>query len=154
MKLSHALAIALALSSLSPSGFAKEPPHIKSMMGQTQLQGLGRLNFWGFHVYDANLYRGTTKDSQEFALELRYQKSFSGEAIANRTAKEMKNLGVSDAQATAWGKELAGILPNVEPGQTIAAVYIPKQGTSFFMKVKRYLKFRGLILQKPFLVFG
>jgi hypothetical protein len=154
MKLSHVLAITLALGPLSPISFATEPPHIKSMMGQTQLQGLGRLNFWGFHIYDANLYRGTTKDSQEFALELKYQKSFSGEAIANRTAEEMKNLGVSDAQATAWGKELAGILPNVEPGQTIAAVFIPKQGTSFFMKVKRYLKFRGLILQKPFLGSG
>jgi hypothetical protein len=150
MKLSRVLAIALALGSLSLSGFAKEPPHIKSMMGQTQLQGLGRLNFWGFHVYDANLYRGTTKDSQEFALELKYQKSFSGEAIANRTADEMKNLGVSDTQATAWGKELAGILPNVEPGQTIAAVYIPKQGTSFFYEGKKIAQIQGADFAKAF----
>jgi hypothetical protein len=64
-------------------------------MGQVQLQGLGRLNFWGFHVYDASLYRGGAKDSQEFALELKYQRSFSGEAIASRTAQEMKNLGVA-----------------------------------------------------------
>ena len=150
MKLSHVLTIALALSSLSPSGFAKEPPHIKSMMGQTQLQGLGRLNFWGFHVYDANLYRGAAKDSQEFALELKYQKSFSGEAIANRTADEMKNLGVSDTQAAAWGKELASILPNVEPGQTIAAVYIPKQGTSFFYEGKKISQIQGADFAKAF----
>ena len=154
MKLSHVLVITLALSSLAPISFAKEPPHIKSMMGQTQLQGLGRLNFWGFHVYDANLYRGATRDSQEFALELRYQRSFSGEAIANRTVEEMKKLGIPDTQATAWGKELASILPNVEPGQAIAAVYIPKQGTSFFYDGKKISQFRGLILRKPFLVFG
>jgi hypothetical protein len=150
MKLSHVLAITLALGPLSPISFAKEPPHIKSMMGQVQLQGLGRLNFWGFHVYDANLYRGATKDSQEFALELKYQRSFSGEAIANRTAEEMKNLGVSDTQAIAWGKELASILPNVEPGQTIAAVYIPKQGTSFFYEGKKIAQIQGTDFAKAF----
>lgn len=150
MKLARTLLIGLALNMTASMSFAKEPPHIKTMMGQTQLQGLGRLNFWGFHVYDANLYRGTTKDSQEFALELKYQKSFSGEAIANRTAEEMKNLGVSDAQAASWGKELAGILPNVEPGQTIAAVYIPRQGTSFFYEGKKISQIQGADFAKAF----
>lgn len=150
MKLSRALAITLALGAFTPNGFAKEPTHIKSMMGQIQLQGLGRLNFWGFHVYDANLYRGAAKDSQEFALELKYQRSFTGEAIANRTADEMKNLGVSDTQATAWGKELASILPNVEPGQTIAAVYSPKQGTSFFYEGKKISQIQGADFAKAF----
>ena len=150
MKFSSALVLTLALSVLTPNSFAKEPPHIKSMMGQVQLQGLGRLNFWGFHVYDANLYRGTAKDSQEFALELKYQRSFSGEAIANRTAEEMKNLGVPDTQAAAWGKELAGILPNVEPGQTISAIYIPRQGTSFFYEGKKISQIQGADFAKAF----
>jgi hypothetical protein len=148
--LARPLLIAVTLSSLTSVSFAKEPPHIKSMMGQAQLQGLGKLNFWGFHVYDANLYRGANKDSQEFALELKYQRSFSGEAIANRTAEEMKNLGVSDAQATTWGKELASILPNVEPGQTIAAIYIPRQGTSFFYEGKKISQIQGADFAKAF----
>jgi hypothetical protein len=150
MKRVYLLALALGMSVATGSGFAKEPPYIKSMMGQVQLQGLGRLNFWGFHVYDANLYRGAMKDSQEFALELRYQKSFSGESIANRTADEMKNMGVADAQAASWGKELAGILPNVEPGQTITAVYIPKQGTSFFYEGKKISQIQGADFAKAF----
>jgi hypothetical protein len=150
MRLSHTLLFTLAFSALTPISFAKEPPHIKSMMGQTQLQGLGRLNFWGFHVYDANLYRGATKDSQEFALELKYQRSLSGEAIASRTAEEMKNLGVADAQAASWGKELATILPNVEPGQTIAAIYIPKQGTTFFYEGKKISQIQGADFAKAF----
>jgi hypothetical protein len=150
MKLIYSLVIALALSAVPPIGFAKEPPHIKSMMGQTQLQGLGKLNFWGLHVYDANLYRGSAKDSQEFALELKYQRSFSGEAIASRTVDEMRNLGVADTQATSWGKELASILPNVEPGQTIAAVYIPKQGTSFFFEGKKISQIQGADFAKAF----
>ena len=150
MKLARVSVVVLAFGMLAPVAFAKEPPHIKSMMGQTQLQGLGRLNFWGFHVYDANLYRGAAKDSQEFALELRYQRSFSGEAIANRTAEEMKGLGVADAQAASWGKELASILPNVEPGQTIAAVYIPRQGTSFFYEGKKISQIQGADFAKAF----
>lgn len=150
MRLTRVLIMTLVLGAFTQISLAKEPPHIKSMMGQVQLQGLGRLNFLGFHVYDANLYRGTAKDSQEFALELKYQRSFSGEAIASRTAEEMKNLGVADAQATSWGKELASILPNVEPGQTIAAVYIPKQGTSFFYEGKRISQIQGADFAKAF----
>lgn len=146
----HSLVFALALSALTPYCFAIEPPHIKSMMGQTQLQGLGRLNFWGFHVYDANLYRGSAKDSEEFALDLRYQKSFSGEAIAKRTVEEMKNLGVAEVQASAWGKELASIFPNVESGQTITAIYIPKQGTSFFYEGKKISQIQGADFAKAF----
>ena len=150
MKLLDKLIITLTLSIITPMSHAKEPPHIKSMMGQVQLQGLGRLNFWGFHVYDANLYRGAAKDSQEFALELKYQRAFSGEAIANRTAEEMKNMGVADVQAASWGKELASILPNVEPGQTIAAVYTPKQGTSFFYEGKKISQIQGADFAKAF----
>ena len=150
MRLTHSLVITLILGVIAPISFSKEPPHIKSMMGQVQLQGLGRLNFWGFHVYDASLYRGAAKDSQEFALELKYQRSFSGEAIASRTAQEMKNLGVADAQAASWGKELVSILPNVEPGQTIAAVYIPKQGTSFFFEGKKISQIQGVDFAKAF----
>ena len=140
----------MTLSLVSGVCSARDISHIELAMNQSQPQGAGRLNFWGFHVYDANLYRGTAKDSQEFALELKYQRSFTGEAIANRTSEEMKNLGVSDSQATAWGKELAGILPNVEPGQTIAAVYIPKQGTSFFYEGKKISQIQGADFAKAF----
>ena len=150
MKTSYLFVLIWALSLPASFSFAKEPPYIKNMMGQVQLQGLGRLNFWGFHVYDANLYRGAAKDSQEFALEVRYQRSLSGEAIANRTMDEMKNLGVADAQATTWGKELASILPNIEPGQTITAVYIPKQGTSLFHDGKKISQIPGPDFAKAF----
>lgn len=144
------IGIALCLGVATPDGFAKEPPHIKTMMGQAQLQGLGRFHFWGFHIYDASLYRGASKDSQDFALELQYQKSFSGEAIASRTVDEMKNLGTPEAQAISWGKELAAILPSVEPGQTITAIYLPRQGTSFFYQGKIISQIQGVDFAKAF----
>jgi hypothetical protein len=63
---------------------------------------------------------------------------------------EMKNLGIAEAQATTWGKELASILPNIEPGQSITAVYIPKQGTSLFHDGKKISQIPGPDFAKAF----
>ena len=135
---------------LAPSSFAKELPHLESAMGQAQIQGSGRLNFWGLHVYDATLYRSAAKDTGEFALDIRYQKSFSGASIANRSADEMKNIGISESQAQLWGKELTAILPNIESGQSLTAVYAPKQGTIFFHEGKRIAQISGADFSKAF----
>ena len=147
-------ALWLSLTLLSSPVLAKSLAHIESVINQVQPQGTGRLNFWGFHVYDATLYRPAGKDSAEFALDIKYQKSFSGAAIASRTADEMKNMGVSEAQSAIWGKELAAVLPNIESGQTLTGVYSPKQGTTFFMTVRKLLNFRGQIFQRHSSGFG
>lgn len=129
---------------------AKDIAHIESTLNQVQPQGTGRLNFLGFHVYDATLYRGINKDSGEFALDIKYQKSFSGSAIASRTADEMKNIGVPESQATVWGKELAAMLPNIESGQTLTGVYSPKQGTTLFYDGKKIGQIPGADFSKAF----
>lgn len=147
-------ALLLSLALLSGPGSAKSLAHIESAINQVQPQGTGRLNFWGFHVYDATLYRPAGKDSADFALDIKYQKSFSGAAIASRTADEMRNIGVSEAQSIIWGKELAAILPNVEPGQTLTGVYSPKQGTTLFYDGKKIAQIPGQIFLKPSLGFG
>lgn len=140
----------VALSLMSGAGFAKNLAHIEGVINQVQPQGTGRLNFWGFHVYDATLYRAPGKDSSEFALDIKYQKSFSGASIASRTVDEMKNIGVSESQASSWGKELATILPNVEPGQTLTGVYSPKQGTTLFYDGKKIAQIPGTEFSKAF----
>jgi len=65
---------------------------------------------------------------------------------------EGKLAGTAAKKATlsAWGKELATILPNVEPGQTIAAIYIPKQGTTFFYEGKKISQIQGADFAKAF----
>ena len=63
---------------------------MESVLSSARLQGSGRLTWWGFDIYDAALYRAGTLSSSEFALDFRYQKSFTGVAIANSTAEEMK----------------------------------------------------------------
>lgn len=140
----------IALTLFSNPGSAKNLAHIEGAINQAQPQGTGRLNFWGFHVYDATLYRSAGRDSAEFALDIKYQKSFSGASIASRTADEMKNIGVSEAQSAIWGKELAAILPNVEPGQTLTGVYSPKQGTTLFYDGKKIAQIPGADFSKAF----
>lgn len=144
------LAISIILAFTGQIVLAKDLSHIENALSQVQPQGVGRLNFWGFHVYDATLYRSVYKDSPEFALEIQYQKSFSGASIAKRTADEMKKIGVPENQAMAWGKELAAILPNVEPGQTLTGLYLPQQGTTLFYDGKKIAQIPGAEFSKAF----
>ena len=129
---------------------AKDTSHIDFAINSSQPQGGGRLNFWGFHVYDATLYRAANSSSPEFALDIQYQRSFSGHALASKTADEMKKIGVPEAQAVIWGKELAAVLPNVEPGQTLTGVYSPKVGTTLFYEGKKIAQIPGAEFSKAF----
>ncbi len=129
---------------------AREPTYINEVLNPARLQGSGKLTWWGLHVYDATFYRSANVNSPEFALDLHYQKSFSGNSIANRTIDEMRKLGVPDAQAQGWGKQLATFLPNVESGQNITAIYTPKQGTTFYFEGKPLAQIPGADFSKAF----
>jgi Chalcone isomerase-like len=144
------LTFCACISLLVSNSFARDITYMDSVLNPAQLQGAGRLNWWGFHIYDVSFYRAGNSSSPDFALDIRYQKSFSGISIANRSAEEMKKMGVPDAQVAAWGKELASIMPNVEPGQTLTAIYTPKQGTIFYHDGKRIAQISGAEFSKAF----
>ena len=144
------LTISISIFFLVSNGFARDLTYIDSVLNPAQLQGTGRLNWWGLHIYDVSFYRAGAPSSPDFAIDIRYQKSFSGVSIANRSADEMKKMGVPDSQAALWGKELASILPNVESGQTLTAIYTPKQGTIFYHDGKRIAQIPGAEFSKAF----
>ena len=129
---------------------AREPIQLPPHLSSAKLQGSGRLTWWGLHIYDAAFYRVGSLSSPEFALDMRYQKSFSGKAIATRSVEEMKRIGVSDEQAARWGKELTSFLPNVESGQTLTAIYAPRQGTTFYYEGKQIAQIPGAEFPKAF----
>jgi hypothetical protein len=135
---------------LMPNSFARDLSYIDKIFNPAVLQGSGKFNWWGFHIYDASFYRAGAPSSQEFAIDIRYQKAFTGVAIANSSAEEMKKIGVPDTQAALWGKELTKIFPNIEPGQTLTAVYAPKQGTIFYHDGKRIAQIPGVEFSKAF----
>ena len=130
--------------------FARDLAYIDQALNPAKLQGSGKLTWWGLHIYDASFYRAGSFNSSEFALNLQYHKSLSGLAIANRSAEEMKKLGVHETQAQVWGKQLATFLPNVEPGQSLTAIYNPKQGTTFYFDGKPLAQIAGADFSKAF----
>ena len=129
---------------------AAEASYMDPILNQAKVQSTGRLTYWGLPIYDATLYRSAVPNASEFALEIRYQRSISGETLASRTADEMIKTGVAEKQADLWGKELAKIFPNVEPGTMLTAVYVPKQGTTFLLNQKPLAQVPGEDFSKAF----
>ncbi|SNX28105.1 Chalcone isomerase-like [Polynucleobacter meluiroseus] len=141
------LAIALLAISMTISA---EPLHLATETQSLGLQGAGKLTFFGLHIYDAAFYRGVKNSATDFALDVRYQKSLSGTTIANRAAEEMKKQGVAEPQAANWGKQMAGFFPNVEPGQSLTAIYSATQGTTFLFEGKKIAVVPGNDFAKAF----
>jgi len=150
MKIIRFLLIIALLGPLMSTSFARDPQVAPPYLSAAKLQGSGRLTWFGLHIYDAAFYRVGSLDSPDFALSLRYQKSFSGSSIASRSVDEMKRIGVPDSQAAVWGKELNTILPNVESGQALTALYSPKQGTTFYFDGKQIGQIPGSEFSKAF----
>ena len=150
MRMIRALLIVSLLSVFMPSGFARDPQVAPPYLNAAKLQGSGRLTWFGLHIYDATFYRVGSLDSPDFALNLRYQKSFSGSSITSRSVDEMKRIGVPDSQAAVWGKELNAFMPNVESGQALTALYSPKQGTTFYFDGKPIGQIPGSEFSKAF----
>jgi hypothetical protein len=121
--------VLLATFVVNGPAHAKESldPYVKGL----QLQGQGRMTFWGFDVYDARLYVGDQRGQSGFALDLNYLRSLKGADITKSTIDEMQRLGVSEANRNAWGKKLDGIFPNVVSGSSLTAIHIPGRGTVF-----------------------
>jgi len=127
------LFLAATLLLIAPAQ-AKEAldPYVKGL----QLQGQGRLTFWGFDVYDARLYVADQRGQAGFALDLNYLRALKGTDISKRTMEEMQRLGISEVDRNAWEKKLDVIFPDVLPGSSLTAIYVPGRGTVFLYNGK------------------
>lgn len=89
--------------------------------------------FWD--VYDATLYapEGVLRADAPFALSLEYKRKFSGKDIAERSVKEMRGQGFTNAKKlTAWQKEMESIFPDVKAGTMLTAIFYPDAATAFY----------------------
>ncbi|WP_420414192.1 chalcone isomerase family protein [Roseibium sp.] len=112
------------------------------------LVGQGRLTFLGIKVFDAALYApgGAYSPSKPFALKLTYLRNFKGQAIAKRSADEMRKQGASKAQLAKWSKQMEAIFPNVSAGQSITGVRTASGSTVFYFGNRKI----GAISDKAF----
>jgi hypothetical protein len=142
-----ALALALiqpaAASTGSPPTQARAemlPETARAALGSPRLAGEGTLRWFGLRVYDAWLWSGArgidprAPTELPFALELRYARSLSGAAIAERSAREIERLGHGDPQVrTRWLETMRALFPDVGDGDRILGLHEPGGSTRFFL---------------------
>lgn len=104
-----------------------------------RLSGAGTLRFLGISVYEARLWVRPGFDAQNFAaqpfaLELRYARGFSADAIAGRSIAEMRRQqAISDAQAARWQAAMARALPSVQAGDQVIGLHTPAGKARFWL---------------------
>lgn len=138
--------VLLFLCSLAGAPASAQTPAPEPTLGAA-LQNLGkvgtaRLRYWGFDVYDANLYAPSGFDpqrfeAQRFGLELSYLRNFKGADIAERSIDEMKGQAALDpAQAQRWLAAMSALFPDVKRGDRITGVHAPGNGARFYLNDK------------------
>lgn len=118
------------------------PPELLALPAPwTQARQLGssKLRFFGLSIYDAALWAppglaASSYTSSPFALELRYLRSLSGTAIAQRSLDEMRRGGtLAPATETQWLNIMRSAFPDVQTGDRITGVNRPQQGVRFYL---------------------
>ena len=110
------------------------PAAYASHFTQAKKMGEATLRWYGLKVYDAQLW--SEKAPQQFnyrtdrhVLELKYDKSLDGDKIAEKSREEIEEQGVGTPPVLQqWQKKLTEIMPNVQNGTRLAAVFVPGKG--------------------------
>lgn len=134
-----ATALALLTSPGTASANAPEPaaPATGLPAGQ-RLIGQAAFRWLGLEIYRATLHADAGFnprffDEHRFALELEYQRSFDGNAIAQRSIEEMESLApLPAATVRDWLKAMRQVFPGVRPGDRLLGVHEPGAGARFF----------------------
>ena len=140
--LAAAVAMGVAVASANPRVSAADasapPAFIHQALPDATLWGQGQMRFFGLRIYDARLWAGPQFEAANFgayplALELTYDRAFTGAAIAQRSIEEIERQGdLAPAQAQRWLKALAAVLPDVlpdvQPGERLTGLYQPGLG--------------------------
>ena len=143
-RLVGSLLASLLLASLLPlhaaiAATVMVPPEIATDIADARLAGAGTFRYFGMQIYNARFwvgasgYRASAARAEKFALELRYARALAGIKIAERSADEMKKLGLgSSAQRADWLARMEKIFPDVQEGSRITGVHLPTQGARFY----------------------
>jgi hypothetical protein len=108
---------------------------VLKLMPEVKLRGSGELTVLGLSIYDGYYWShadGWSPD-QPFALELVYHRSLYGVMIAERSVEEMAKLGYgTPSQRERWGEQMKRIFPDVDDGDRLTGVNLPREGVRFF----------------------
>jgi hypothetical protein len=94
--------------------------------------GSGDFRRFGFLVYHATLWAGDDPQRPPLALRLDYKRSIAGNAIAEASVKEMRQLGATEADLQRWGAEMARVFPDVRDGDHLTGLFRADGATFLF----------------------
>lgn len=100
-----------------------------------EIVGQGIYSFMFWDVYKAELVapKGQWSHKKPFALKLSYLRDLKGEAIADRSKKEMRQIGLNDeSKLEKWHQKLREIFPNVQRGDVIVGIHTQKGVVKFY----------------------
>ena len=138
LRLPLAAALALPLGSRAHATGSELPPEVAQFLPQGQVQGTARLRYLLWDVFDATLwtqagFRGAQYFEHAFALELRYLRRFSSEALVDSSLQEIRRAGSLDAsKEAAWTAAMQSAFTDVQPGDRITGVHRPGAGVRFY----------------------
>lgn len=122
---------------------------VKQQITQAEVVGEGRLVYWGFQVYDAQLF--ASKESMGgYALNLQYLRPFEAQDIYKQTLEEMQKMGVSKEKRTLWDAQLVKAFKTVKKGDSITAIKKSRDFTHLFHNGQPMSEIRGEELSKAF----
>ena len=133
-----------ARASFAAPSLSDLPTEAREAIADASLSGTGKLTFYGLDVYQSSLwvapsFKPARFEDHTFALELHYLRSFSADAIAQRSIEEMQRLQtLSDDQSAQWLSALRQALPpNVKKGDRLMGLHRPGTGVVFWNNRKR-----------------
>lgn len=108
---------------------------VKNYVPDAEAVGEARLTYIVWDVYDAVLYapNGQWNEQEPFALKLKYLRNLHGQKIADRSAQEMRKIGLNDeVKLAAWHEQMREIFPDVNDGTELLGIYRPNAPTRFY----------------------
>ena len=114
------------------------PPELTPQWPDAQWAGSARLRFFGFDVYDAQLWVAPGFQASAFArhplaLALTYLRTLTGKDITTHSLKEMRLLEkLTPEQDERWQVALESALPDVKAGDRLTGMHHPTRGAQFW----------------------
>jgi hypothetical protein len=118
------------------------PAAVTSVFPRLEAKGRAEMTFMTLPVYTAYFYcvdRAHCKWSPEqpFALQLVYHRSLDGGRIAERSSDEIAKLGYGTPEQQArWGDQMKKLFIDVNDGDVITGVNLPKVGVRYYYNGK------------------
>jgi len=117
-------------------------PEVQANLPDSRWSGSARLRFWGFDVYDAQLWVAPSFTAAQYgqhrlALSLTYLRSLRGKAIAERSLTEMRRQGpISPEQESVWLPAMQALFVDVAANDRLTGLHQPGQGARFWLNAR------------------